>query len=350
MPTLLIDFAGTILILPLNLIICFDYPTLNLGFKVKKRLMLEQLQKFYTGKKVLVTGGAGFIGSHVADMAVELGAKVTVVDNLATGSLKNLHKSIEKIEFVPMDICNPKISRLVAQSEVVFHLAAVSTITECEKYPDLCKQINSDATSQICQMLPETSTIIFSSTSAVYGNTEQRSDEESSLLPISYYSKCKLLGEQACKNTAGKAVALRYFNVYGPRQSTNLQRASVVYKFLFALGDRSEINIFGNGMAKRDYVSVFQVARANIIMGAFAQKKFDVYNIASGNSLTLLELLERLERATGKKCSKVNFLPAREFDVINSLANCEKYKNLLKSIGAEVELSREDFSLCTNIF
>ena len=245
--------------------------------------------------KILVTGGAGFIGSHLVDSLVENGYEVAVIDNLSTGKKENVNP---KAEFHQLDISRDggKIDKLFKREkfDYVYHLAAMARIPECLDKPIESFSINTLATLFLLQMsrLYGVQGFVFSSSSAVYGEvlTERPISEDERLQPISLYGLHKLASEQMVlmyhKFYGLKASALRYFNVYG----TKRQSAEGAYPNVFsAFGRDKELTIFGDGEQKRDYVHVFDVVRANL---AFIDKPAwgEVFNVGTGETHTVNEV------------------------------------------------------------
>ncbi len=297
-----------------------------------------ELEQFYKDKQVLITGGAGFIGSHLAQKLVELGARVTILDDLSTGFLKNIQTFKDNVTFIEKSIIDKTVcDQAVTGKEVVFHLAAYTSVPGSIADPTLCHQINIDGTFNLLDASRKhhVKRFVFSSSSAVYGPRNSACIENDLLNPISPYGSTKLMGELYCKqfmlNFNVPCVYLRYFNVYGPRQNPNSQYAAVVAKFLQQLEANKPVTIFGDGSQTRDFVSVANVVEANLIAGMAQEKKVNghAFNIGNGKAITILELAQALKKDFVEYDQEIQFLPARDGDVKHTLANVNKFKNLL---------------------
>jgi nucleoside-diphosphate-sugar epimerase len=297
-------------------------------------MLAAEAKDFYSTKRVLVTGGAGFIGSHLVEKLVDLGAKVTVLDNFSTGKLNNLYKIMTNITLLYTDVCsNSSTFKATVNQDIVFHLAAFVSVPQSIQYPALCTKVNIDGTQNLleCCKRNKVPTFIFSSSSAVYGNRNGACTENDPVAPQSPYAESKLKGEALCKQYALEGLncaCLRYFNVYGERQNPNGFYAAVVAKFKHNLLNNEPITIFGDGHQTRDFVNVTEVVNANLQIAMQNNMQGEIFNIGSGKSQTLLELLSQLENELSLKPKEIKFEPARQGDVINSQANCSKYANL----------------------
>jgi UDP-glucose 4-epimerase len=297
-----------------------------------------QIFPHYYGKKVLVTGGAGFIGSHLVEALIKNGAKVTVLDNLKTGKMSNLKTVSHKVRTIVGDISDQEeCNNAVKKVSHIFHLAAISNIELANQDPGLCEKINVMGTANILEAtktLKNKPKIIFSSSSAVYGQTENNCDENSELKPISNYAKSKKDAELLLQNFVEEneltGIALRYFNVIGERASADKKHSPFFAKALKSLKNKAEILIFGDGTQKRDFVEVEKVVQANLVVGNSQLQGFHAFNIATGKSISILEMIEKLAKKININDFKLKFAPPRTGDVKNSLANCEKYENLLR--------------------
>ncbi len=303
-------------------------------------MMYEKiLKEFYFKKPVLVTGGAGFIGSNLVERLVAFGAKVTVIDNLSSGKVSNMRSFLHRIKFFYADLTDFALVRQLIDLnfEVIFHMAAVSSVPWAERDPLLCKAVNEVFLENYLnllsgkELLPK---IVFSSSSSVYGNANDPCKEDSSVCPSSCYAKSKWNGEVLLKRFAesfGATVfALRYFNVFGKRARKVGATAPVTTVFKRLVVGNKPVKIFGNGLQLRDYVSVKKVVLANLFLPTTKYAGWNVFNIASGKTLNLLELLQMI--CIENKCSwpQVEFCSKRDGDVLNSIADSSKFDNLLK--------------------
>ena len=293
---------------------------------------------FYKNILVLVTGGAGFIGSHIVEKLVELQAKVTVIDNLSTGSLENLKNVKDKITFIKGDITDFQTClQATKDKSVIFHLAAFISVPESVKNPDKCYDINIEGTKNLLKAAAtnQVERFVFTSSSAVYGSRDDRCKEGDTAQPESPYGFSKLMGEMWCKEYCQsfglKTVCLRYFNVYGPRQSDTGGYAAVVAKFKSLMAQNKPLTIFGDGNQTRDYIPVQDVAMANIKLGMMPNLTGDIYNIATGKSINLFELIEILKSDFPDYTGQIEFQPARDGDIKHSSADVSKYKNALEN-------------------
>ena len=301
----------------------------------------SQLAAFYKNKYVLVTGGCGFIGSHIVEKLVELGAHVTIIDNLATGFEKNIEKFKDKITFINASIIDPEVcNNVVAGNEIIFHLAAFISVPGSVKDPTLCHQTNVDGTYHLLNAarLCKVSRFIFSSTSAVYGPREDICRETDHLNPVSPYGATKLMGELYCKQFSllfdVPCVMLRYFNVYGPRQNPHSAYAAVVAKFEYCLQHNEPLTIFGDGLQTRDFIPVCQIVEANLLAGIAPESEVagQVYNIATGTSISVKELADKMRSEYPEYMHELRFAPARDGDVMHTSADCSRL-HALKMIG-----------------
>ncbi|MFH1643588.1 MAG: NAD-dependent epimerase/dehydratase family protein [bacterium] len=296
---------------------------------------MRQLNDFYKDKKVLVTGGSGFIGSHLVEKLIEYGAKVTILDNFSNSTLNNLKKVITQINLIFGDIRSSYTCHKATKGkEIVFHTAAFVSVPKSIDNPKLCHEINFVGTKNLlnASIQNNVQTFILSSSAAVYGEKDDVCKEEDDPNPQSPYAQSKLNSENSCKEFFQKynlnCASLRYFNVYGDRQNSNGDYAAVVAKFKQNLIDRKPIIIFGDGKQLRDFIHVSKIVEANLKMGMLQNLNGEIFNIASGQSINLLELINQLEKELKIEKTQILFKETRPGDIINSKASCSKYKNL----------------------
>jgi len=298
------------------------------------------MNEFYKNKKVVVTGGCGFIGSHIAHKLVGLGAQVTILDNLATGSLDNIENIKDNVTFIEQSIVDyDACDNAISGNEIIFHLAAFISVPGSVQDPQACHKTNVDGTFNILHAAKkhEIKRLVFSSTSSVYGPREDQCQEtDTHLNPVSPYGATKLMGELYCKQFALlynlPCVMLRYFNVYGPRQNPHSQYAAVVAKFQYHMKRNEPITIYGDGSQTRDFVSVDEVVHANLLTG-MAQEKLvagQVYNIGTGRSISVLELANQMKEQYPQYTGATKFEPARDGDVPHTQMSAKKYEELKK--------------------
>lgn len=295
------------------------------------------MNTFYKNLPVLITGGCGFIGSHVAEQLVGLGARVTILDDLSTGSLDNIAHFKQHITFIHENIENKAACIKAVQGKaIIFHLAAMASVPQSIEHPDRAHEINVNGTANVLESarLNNVHSVIFSSSSAVYGAYDIPVAEDMPCNPQSPYGYTKLIGELYCQQYAQhygiNTVSLRYFNVFGPRQNPHGAYAGVIAAFRRKLSQNLPITILGDGMQTRDFIPVEQVARANLRLGMQAAHcKGQSFNIGTGKSITLLELLEQLKKEYSLYDQVVDFGPARAGDVKHSMADCGKYQKVI---------------------
>lgn len=276
----------------------------------------------------LVTGGAGFIGSHIAARLVERGERVRVFDNLSTGKLENLAPFGFQAELIKGDLRDAAAVRnAMTGVEVVFHQAADPSVPRSMADPAGCYESNVLGTVNVLQAAHEAGVrrVVFASSCAVYGDEPSLPKRETTTLaPMSPYATSKLAGEQLCEvytRVFGvEAVALRYFNVFGPRQDPNSAYAPVIPRFIKALHDGQPPTIFGDGEQTRDFVYVDDVVQANLLAAQSPDAPGRVFNIASGRAVSLNRLLGSLIQITGRSANPL-YLPARTGDVRHSAAD-----------------------------
>lgn len=297
-----------------------------------------QFAQFYKNKKVLVTGGCGFIGSHLAHKLVELGAHVTIIDDLSTGSIENIKNFKDKITLIEETIVNQDAChRAVQNKDIIFHLAAYTSVPGSVKNPTTCHAINVNGTFNLLEIARHygIQRFVFSSTSAVYGPCDRTCKEsDTDLEPISPYGATKLMGELYCKQFAllfgVPCVILRYFNVYGPRQNPHSQYAAVIAKFQYQMERNEPITIFGDGTQTRDFVHVDQVVEANLLMGMAPKELVNghCYNIGSGRSISLLQLVDQMKETFPNYTGTIQFKPPRDGDVKHTRMSADKFSKL----------------------
>ncbi len=293
----------------------------------------------------LVTGGAGFIGSHIAEALLREGHRVRILDNFSTGRRENI-KAIETVfplnlEIVEGDIRDRKTCDLaVSGMDFVFHEAAQVSVPESVKYPEITQEVNIRGTLNLLSASQKAGIkrLVLASSTAVYGDSPIEKDSlkpKKEILapnPLSPYALSKLVGEYYCRLFSKlyhlPAVPLRYFNVFGPRQDPNSEYAAVIPKFIERLLQDTPPVIYGDGKQSRDFVFVGDVVQANLKACHQPGIEGDVFNVASGRSFTLLQLLEHLKKIIHSAQLPV-FAPAREGDIRFSKADIQKARNLL---------------------
>ncbi len=281
----------------------------------------------------LVTGGAGFIGSHVAEALLNLGHRVRVVDNLSTGSEANLDGFRERIDFVIGDLTDPRVcERVVDGIEWVFHLAALPSVPRSMKDPWASHEHNAAATLRLLIAAREAKVgrVVYSSSSSVYGDTPVLPKVETmEPLPRSPYAVAKLSGEQYVLSFARagliEGAALRYFNVFGPRQTPNSAYAAVIPSFMAAARDGTPARLFGDGEQTRDFTYVRNVVHANLLAAGAtgAAANGVVVNCGAGGRTSLLDLVRQIEAVSGRPVPLDHQGP-RAGDVRDSLASLER--------------------------
>ena len=251
--------------------------------------------------KILVTGGAGFIGSHITEYLVQRGDDVTVLDNLNTGRKENLAKINDKINFVNGDIRDYKLlEKLVSDTSGVFHEAALASGQDSFNMKDEYFDVNVNGTENIFKLAKEYGfKIVYASSSSVYGNPKKIPiTENDDRKPINPYAQTKLEDEVLAKKYSEmgvRVIGLRYFNVFGPRQSK--EYAGVIKLFLEKIKQKIPPKINGDGLQTRDFVHIDDVVMANIL-AMDSNIKHEFFNVGTGNSISLLELANAIIRAS----------------------------------------------------
>ncbi len=300
---------------------------------------MEKLTKFYLNRPVLVTGGAGFIGSQLTHKLVAAGAHVTILDNFSSGTLENLDSIVHKIQVISGDITEKEACEKASFGKThIFHLAAAISVAESLQNPEKYHRINVEGTENLLKAAIKNSVerLIFSSSAAVYGNQTKPCKEDTPLAPASPYAQSKIEGENLCNlyrnNNHLQTIILRYFNVYGPTQRANGGYAAVIPTFTQKLQQKLPLTIFGDGLQTRDFISVDEIANANMFAGCAPLLPTPVINVASGKSTTLLQLIDELAVKVGCKKPIIEFLPPRPGDVLKSEADCSRYMQLKKHV------------------
>lgn len=283
--------------------------------------------------KVLVTGGAGFIGSHIVQRLLHDGYRVRVLDNFSTGYRDNLPST--EIELIEGDIRHPETAfRAVAGMDVVLHQAALGSVPRSIADPLTTHEVNATGTLHLLIAARDAGVrrFVYASSSSVYGDTPLLPKVESMPpQPLSPYALSKLAGEVYCKlfhRLYGlSTISLRYFNVFGPRQDEASEYAAVIPRFAAALLEDRPLTVYGDGLQTRDFTYVANVVEANLL-AINSEAAGEVCNIACGAKYSLLELAHALGEVLGKK-PVINHHPSRPGDVRDSFASIEKARQLL---------------------
>jgi UDP-glucose 4-epimerase len=286
-----------------------------------------------TRKGILVTGGAGFIGSHLVTRLLNEGHAVRVVDNLSTGSTENLRDVMDQVDFREGDIREPAVcSQVVRDVEVVFHVAALPSVSRSMAEPMETHSVNATGTLNLLEASRNNGVrrFVYSGSSSAYGDTPQLPKSESAEpLPRSPYAAAKLAGEAYtlayARASLLEGVALRYFNVFGPRQDPNGPYAAIVPILFRAAMTGTPMTLFGDGNQTRDFTFVTNVVDANILAatGPAGRVNGHVVNVGAGARTSLLELAALVESVTGRQITR-HHAPVRSGDVRDSQASLER--------------------------
>jgi len=286
--------------------------------------------------KWLVTGGAGFIGSNIVDQLIQRKEEVMVLDNFTSGKKENLAASIDKINLVEGDIRDESLLQdILPGVDFILHQAALRSVPKSIDNPLEYDEVNVHGTLNLLLQAKKAGVkrVVFASSSSVYGEAESFPQKETDhLLLISPYAANKLAGEYYCRVMSKvyglETVALRYFNVFGPRQSLDDEYAVVVPKFINSCLNNEAIPVHGDGKQSRDFTFVANIVNANILAATTPGVCSGVFNIACGKKQSILLLAETLKKLT-KSDAEIVHQPARAGDVRRTLADISKAKKLL---------------------
>ncbi|HYY41697.1 MAG TPA: SDR family oxidoreductase [Pyrinomonadaceae bacterium] len=295
----------------------------------------------------LVTGGAGFIGSHIAATLVARGARVRVIDDLSTGHLENIAEIGGDVDFVHANLNDESaLKRALAGVEVVFHEAAIPSVPRSVEHPRETHEACVEATFALLLAARDAGVrrVVYAAASSAYGDQETLPKVETMPPdPLSPYAVAKLVGEYYCQvftRAYGlETVALRYFNIFGPRQDPSSQYSGVISRFISALMRAEQPVIFGDGEQSRDFTYVANAVEANLRAAETTRGVGQVINVANGERVTLNELLATLKRLTGRPDAQAEYRPSRVGDVRHSLADITRAREWL---GYEPQVGLEE--------
>lgn len=278
--------------------------------------------------RVLVTGGAGFIGSHLTEGLIRKGAEVVVFDDLSSGKLENLENVKNKIELIKGDVRNfGQVLDAMDGIAVVYHLAAIVSVSLSMRRPKLVHDVNVNGTANVLEAarMKNVKKFIFTSSAAVYGNNQNLPlKEEYECRPLNPYAASKVEAEKLClkygKECGIKTSVLRIFNVYGPRQDPNSPYSGVITRFANAVKMGEAVVIYGDGNQTRDFIHVKDVVEAAI------DPPGGIFNVGTGTAVKIIDIVRILEKAT-ERGIKINFEKERKGDIKHSLADITKLKN-----------------------
>jgi len=307
--------------------------------------------------KYLVTGGTGFIGSHIVENLVKTGETVRVLDDLSTGKEENIAPFRDKVEFIQGDIRYPEVCQNACTGmDYVLHQAALGSVPRSVEDPKTTNDVNISGTLNMLIAARDANVkrFVFASSSSVYGDSAVLPKVETMEPdPLSPYALSKYSGETYAllfyKLYSFETVALRYFNVYGPRQDPNSQYAAVIPSFISLLSKSEAPSIFGDGEQTRDFTFVHDVVRANLLActsPSLACGRF--YNIAGGRKISIKDLFYSIRNIMAESQQKIgqiepDYKPPRSGDVKESLADirqAEKFLTLTPNVGLQEGLKK----------
>jgi len=298
----------------------------------------------------LVTGGAGFIGSHIVEELLKRGERVRVLDNFFTGKRENLdfikslnHSITQSLEVIEGDIRDfATVKKTMKNMDYVIHEAALRSVPKSMEDPVSYHEVNVGGTLNvlIAARDEKVKKVVLASSSSVYGETERLPEkEECQPQPISPYALTKLAGEYYCQVFSRayglKTVSLRYFNVFGPRQSLESQYAIVIPKFITCMLKDESPPIHGDGLQSRDFTYIDNVVKATIQATLVTNLNGEVLNVACGKAYTVLDIVKYVNQILGKNIQPL-FTPPRPGDVRHTLADVTKQEKIL-GIRAEID-------------
>lgn len=294
----------------------------------------------------LVTGGAGFIGSNIAEKLVESGKKVRIIDNLLTGKLENMKTFIKKAEFINGDIRSlDTLIKVMDGVDYVIHQAALPSVPKSVEIPIESNEHNTNGTLNVLVAAKENAVkrVVYAASSSAYGEIPESPKVETMRpQPLSPYAVNKLIGEYYCSvfmQVYGlETVALRYFNVFGPRQDPTSFYSAVIPKFISSLQKSEAPIIYGDGEQSRDFTYIDNVVEGNLLACKAEGVAGKMFNLACGESFTLNELYQELQSIMGTSIDPIYDDP-RVGDVKHSLADIDQAKKML---GFDVLVSFKD--------
>jgi nucleoside-diphosphate-sugar epimerase len=301
--------------------------------------------------KCLVTGGAGFIGSNLAEELIRRGAKVKIIDDLSTGFRQNLEEIQGSFDFIEGSLNDPeKLQKAVEDVEIIFHQAALPSVPRSVENPTATHEACVNATFNLLKSARENGVrrFIYAASSSAYGDQPTLPKVETMRPePLSPYAAAKLMGEYYCQvfhRVYGlETVCLRYFNVFGPRQNPSSMYSGVISRFIDALMKDTSPVIYGDGEQSRDFTYIANVVDANIKAAQTEKGVGHVINAANGERVSLNELLEILKKITGKTDISPEYQPERKGDVKHSQADntrAVEWLDYKKLVGLEEGLKK----------
>lgn len=286
---------------------------------------------------VLVTGGAGFIGSNIAQTLLERGARVRVIDDLSTGHSENITELGGDVDFVRASLTDEAaLKRALEGVELVYHEAAIPSVPRSVANPrethDAC--VNATFSLLLAARDAGVRRLVYAASSSAYGDQPTLPKvEDMRPDPLSPYAVAKLTGEYYCQVFTRaynlETIALRYFNVFGPRQDPSSQYSGVISRFISTLMSGERPTIYGDGEQSRDFTYIANVVHANMLAGETTKGIGESINVANGERVTLNELLATLKKITGKTAAQAEYKETRTGDVRHSLADITRARQLL---------------------
>lgn len=286
--------------------------------------------------RYMVTGGAGFIGSAIVAELIREGHDVSVLDNFCSGKKDNLASVISKINLIEGDIRDIELLKKVTKGmDYILHQAALRSVPKSIDDPQVYNDVNITGTLNLLMAACENKAkrFVFASSSSIYGDTTKFPQKEDDLPKlISPYALTKLAGEYWCrvfsKSYGLKTVSLRYFNVFGPKQSLDDEYAVVIPKFIVCILNGEQPPIYGDGLQSRDFTYVDNVVRANLLAARTKGVSGMVFNVACGCDIKVIDLVKTINRILGKNI-KPKYIPPRPGDVRRTLADIKLLKKYL---------------------
>jgi nucleoside-diphosphate-sugar epimerase len=284
----------------------------------------------------LVTGGAGFIGSHIVESLVKKGERVRVIDNLSTGKLENLKLFMDEIEFIEGDLRDPKAAAQAAEgADFILHQAAIPSVPRSIEDPIGSTENNLKGTLHLLMAARDAKVkrLVYASSSSIYGDSPTMPKREDLLpAPLSPYAASKLAGEYYCQvfhRVYGlETVSLRYFNVFGPRQDPLSPYAAVIPKFITRALTKKPLVVYGDGEQSRDFSYVADVVQANLLACGATGIAGEQFNVGSGEQTSLNQLVQALKEIIDPDLT-AEYTEPQPGDVRHSLAGIEKAQRLM---------------------